>query len=591
MLKRKFLTISLAAAFALSSVAFAACSANDSQNSGDGPTDLPPKQAIGEAGEAVLPSVVYTKEEEFSSSDEKTDYESENAVSVLLNGDSASCDSSYVSFSSGSVTIAKAGTYVLSGSFDGCIVVDAAGDKVWLVLNGVTVTNENYACLYIKNADKVFLFLEGENFFSSSGAFVQRDANTVDGTIFSKDDLTVNGGGSLTVTATNGHGIVCKDSFKATNGALTIAASSHAIQAKSNVSISGGNISLTAGKDGVHAENTDDAALGYVYVSGGTFSVSASGDGFSASGNMQIDDGSFSVLSGAGATSSSDSMKGFKSENIVLINGGDFIVSSADDCICSGGAMYVNGGKMSLKTGEKKGCQGVSAETYLYITDGVIDIQQSYEGIEAQHIAVSGGSVFVSSYDDGFNASESSVNSATGGALGNRGGSENVFADCSISFSGGYIYVNVSSGDGVDSNGTFEMSGGKLVVDGASSGDNAAIDYDTSGTITGGTVFAVGSSDMAVNFSSASQGSVLYALSGSAGSKIVVADSDKNAIAEHEAVRSFSCILVSSPLLEKGKTYTIDVDGVSSSITLTQLIYSVGGNPFLHRNGQDAPRR
>ena len=180
------------------------------------------------------------------------------------------------------------------------LVVDAPDTaKVQLVFDGVPITSRTSAALYVLEADKVFLTLaEGtENALSNGGEFVAVDDNNIDAALFSKQDLTLNGAGSLTVTSPAGHGVVCKDDLVITGGTYTVYAASHGIDANDSVRIADGLLTLDAGKDGIHAENNDDASLGYVYISGGTLRIEAEGDGVSAGSTMQLEGGSLDTVS------------------------------------------------------------------------------------------------------------------------------------------------------------------------------------------------------------------------------------------------------------------------------------------------------
>ncbi len=152
----------------------------------------------------------------FTARDLKTDYDEASAVKITLNGNSASVSGSGASVSNGAVTISSEGTYLVSGSLsDGQLLVDAAKmDKIQIVLNGADIHCKTNAAIYIRQADKVFLTLAqgSENMLSDGGEYTRSENDdNVDGVIFSKDDLTINGSGSLTVTAGYQHGIVSKD--------------------------------------------------------------------------------------------------------------------------------------------------------------------------------------------------------------------------------------------------------------------------------------------------------------------------------------------------------------------------------------------
>ena len=212
--------------------------------------------------------------------------------------------SSGVSISGNIITISKEGTYVLSGALsEGQIVVDADSAKVQLVLDNADITCASSAAIYVKNADKAFITLaEGsENILMNTAEYEAIDDNNIDAVIFSKDDLTLNGKGTLTINSEYGHGIVSKDDLKLVGGTCNITAKNHALSGKDSVRIAAGTYNLTSGKDGIHSENADDDEKGFVYISSGDFTIESIGDGIDASYVVQIDNGDFDITAGGGA--------------------------------------------------------------------------------------------------------------------------------------------------------------------------------------------------------------------------------------------------------------------------------------------------
>lgn len=212
--------------------------------------------------------------------------------------------SSGVSISGNIITISKEGTYVLSGALsEGQIVVDADSAKVQLVLDNVDITCASSAAIYVKNADKTFITLaeDSENILMNTAEYEAIDDNNIDAVIFSKDDLTLNGKGTLTINSEYGHGIVSKDDLKLVSGTCNITAKKHALSGKDSVRIAAGTYNLTSGKDGIHSENADDDEKGFVYIASGDFTIESTGDGIDASYVVQIDDGDFEITAGGGA--------------------------------------------------------------------------------------------------------------------------------------------------------------------------------------------------------------------------------------------------------------------------------------------------
>ena len=250
-------------------------------------------------------TTVQADTEMFTDRDYRTEYDVNNSIQIELNGSSAAASSDSVQISGTTVTITEEATYIISGTLEnGMIIVNAPDTaKLQLVFNGVSINSETSAPLYILEADKVFVTLADgtENVLTNGGTFTVIDDNNIDSVIFSKQDLTLNGSGSLTVTSPAGHGIVSKDDLVITGGSYTVTSASHGLDANDSVRITGEtSISVDAGKDGIHAENNDDTSLGFIYISNGTIQIESEGDGISAGAYLQIENGTFQVLVGGG---------------------------------------------------------------------------------------------------------------------------------------------------------------------------------------------------------------------------------------------------------------------------------------------------
>jgi len=187
----------------------------------------------------------------FTNRDRETDYDKDKCAYIELNGSSATCSSNAVQIDGTTITIKDEGTYVLSGTLnDGMVIVNAdEKDKPQIVLNGVSITSSTSAPIYILEADKVFITLaeNTENTLINGGTFTAIDENNIDAVIFSKQDLTFNGSGSLTISSPAGHGIVSKDDLVFTGGTYAITAASHGLSANDSVRISDAALTLDAG--------------------------------------------------------------------------------------------------------------------------------------------------------------------------------------------------------------------------------------------------------------------------------------------------------------------------------------------------------
>lgn len=573
----------------------------------------PGDQALFPSGDMVLSTpasdtpegIVPSTEDIFSKRDRKDSYDTAGAITIRLNGDSIACDSGAVKISGTTATLSKEGTYILYGNLDdGMILVDAPDDhKLQIVLDGASIHSESCAPIYIRQADKVFLTLAAgsSNSLSNGGGFTAIDENNIDAVIFSKEDLTLNGSGDLTITSPAGHGIVSKDSLKITGGDYTVQASSHGVCGKDDVCVSAAQLNITAGKDGIHGENDDDAALGFVYLESGNFVIDAQLDGISASSGMTVLSGSFDITAGGGSgngeshtesgfgggfggggrpggpggrpgsqtqqtQTDTESRKGLKAAGDLTISGGVFNLNTADDALHANGNITLSGGVYQIASGD----DGVHADETLTVTAGTMDITESYEGLEALHIILSGGQICLVASDDGLNAAGGTDSSGFGGGFGGdrfggRGGSGG--STGSMVISGGELYVQ-ASGDGLDANGTLEISGGFLTVCGPTQGDTATLDFDSRAAITGGTFIGTGASGMAQTFSDNTQGVIAVRFDNqSAGTQITVTDSSGKVILTHSPELSFAVAIISSPELVSGETYTLQLGASSYQVT------------------------
>lgn len=565
----------------------------------------------------VLPATELAAADMFTNKDKQATYT--DYVEIKLTKTQATANSKNVKVEGSTVTILAKGTYVLSGSLtNGRIVVEAGKkDDVQLVLRGVDINCDTSAAIYVKQADKVIITLDNAttNTLSNKKEFVAIDENNIDGVIFSKEDLTLNGNGSLVVNAAYGHGIVAKDDLVVISGTYKISSAGHGFQGKDSVRIAGGTFTITSGKDGIHGENADDAALGFVYIAAGTFNITAETDGIDASAALQVDGGTFNITTGGGsqnastdakgnpragwgmwgpaggpaaaAASASDaastSAKGMKADGDLLIKAGTFKINSSDDALHSNSSAYINGGALDISSGD----DGIHADTKTVINGGTITISKSYEGIEGQSIDITGGTVSLVASDDGLNAAGGNDGSGVNGRPGM--GDFTADADCYIKISGGKVTID-ASGDGVDSNGSLYVSGGETYVSGPTSSGNGALDYNGTAQSTGGVFVAAGSSGMAQNFgTSSTQGSILVNTSSSqsARSQITLKDQAGKVIVSYTPAKAYNSVVVSAPAVKQGSTYTLVMGSVTQTITMQSIIY--GGVGMGMPGGQGFP--
>ena len=499
----------------------------------------------------------------FTDRDKSSEYDESSAVKITLNGSSAVVSGSGVNISGSTVTITSAGTYIISGSLsDGQIVIAASdSDKVQLVLNNAEINCNTSAAVYVKSADKVFVTLPAGTTNSLGGGteYVQTDDNTVDGVIFSKSDLTLNGTGTLKIDADYRHGIVTKDTLCITGGTYVIDAVKACLAGKDGIKILDGSFTLTAGSKGLNSGNDDDAKEGSIYIAGGTFTIKSEDDSIHADGSC-------------------------------IIAGGTYTIAAGDD--------------------------GIHANYDTIITDGSITITDSYEGIEGRRITVSGGTINLTASDDGINAAtggSSDEQRMPGGQKGEFGGfgrqkgadvqsqemqmpqdgqqPQEMQAPASRSASDDDVYVKITGGtitvnaggDGIDSNGNLYITGGTVYVAGPTSNGDGALDYEEEASITGGTLIAAGSSGMAQGMgSNSTQCSMLVNLSETiaAGSVISLKDSSGNVLISWTSPKQFSSVVISTAELAQGSTYALVTGDTQTEVTLSSVATTSGSAGF-----------
>lgn len=313
----------------------------------------------------------------FTDRDLTTTYESDNATIITLNGTSITVDGDGASVSGSTVTINNEGTYIVSGTLtSGQIIVNAGDtDKIQIVLNGVNITSKNTAAIYVKQADKVFVTMsEGStNTLKEEGTFNSDGTTKVDAVIFSKDDLTLNGNGTLTVTTSDGNGITSKDDLVITSGTYNITSTNHGLEANDDLNIADGTFKITVSQDGIHCDNDDDSSLGNVYIAGGTFTINAGDDAMHASNSMIILDGMIDI------TSSYEGIEG----KTIDISGGTISVVSSDD-------------GLNATDPNTSGSMSNQADAYIKISGGNITIDADGDGIDSNgSFYVSGGTIYV----------------------------------------------------------------------------------------------------------------------------------------------------------------------------------------------------
>lgn len=434
-----------------------------------------------------------------------------NSETITFSSDKITCSDSDVSIEDNVITISKAGNYTVSGSSENAqIIIDASDDdEVSLTLSDLTLSCETSAPIYVKKAKQLTVTLEdgSTNYLSTTDEFVAIDDNNIDGVIFSKDNLILTGSGSLEIDSPYGHGIVTKDELTVEDGTYTMTCKKHGL----------------SGKDGIRIVN-------------GTFTLSTQKDGIHTDGDLTIENGDINILK---------SLEGLEGQTITILDGNIDIVSS-DDGINAAGASDSSNSQSSDNFENQKGNAPQPPENN---TGGqqppeLPDNQQ--QGMEPP--------------------------TDNGNEFGGNAGGFDMDADesCSLTISGGNIHIN-AGGDGIDSNGTFTMTGGTVFVEGPESNGDSALDYGISATITGGSFLAIGYSGMSQNFGTDStQYSYMTTLESTieeVPSTITLTDSEGNTILTQDTSKTYNCVIISCPELKEGSTYTLTTASTSQEFT------------------------
>jgi hypothetical protein len=542
---------------------------------------------IGESNIQTFVSEIAT----YSDDDMYTDWENEDSTYIQLNGSTATYEGSgAIVVSRSTISIRTGGVYVLSGTLDDGQIVVEAEDKgtVRLILNGVDINSSTSAPIYVKDAEKTVISLpEGaENIISDGAEYVYDDAKEEEpnSAIFSKDHLTINGEGKLVVEANFNDGIIGKDELRITGGNIEVTAKDDAIVGRDLLAISDGNFTIRAGGDGFKSTNDENAEKGNIALEGGTYHITADNDGIQAQTSLYVTGGDYTLATGGGSpetiginefahggqsddsatTTETTSAKGLKATTEIAIGEGTFTIDSYDDAIHSSKSVIFESGEMTIASGD----DAIHADSSVVINGGNITVTKTYEGIESKIVAIAGGTTDITSTDDGLNVG-GGANASAGDDM-----TETTSENHLIQITGGYVYVN-SLGDGLDSNGSFLMTDGTVVVNGPTDDGNGQIDYVDTFEVSGGVIIAAGSTKTQTSSDTSGQYAMLmtYSETQEGGTLVHIEDSRGNTIATFAPEKDYQSLYISSPDFAKDSSYRL-YSGGSATGTETNGLYT-----------------
>ncbi len=441
-------------------------------------------------------------------------YDLASAVTITLGGTSiTTSDSSAVKVSGSTATITAEGTYKITGSLtDGQLVVDASKSVVKLVLVNASLASSSTAPLYVVKAARTILILpDGSKSTLSDGKGYCSDAEP-NAAVFANSSLAFFGEGSGALTVTGN----CGDGVSTDDGLI----------------VKSGVLEVSAVDDAIRGKD-------YLIVRGGTVRATASTGHALKSDEEENASAGFVTIEGGTLELSSDGGDAIHATNDVKISGGTFAMSASS--------------------------QGINAARSVTIDGGELVMAGVREGIESKSITINAGSVSIDASDDSLNATAGVGGESADGS--------------SLVVNGGFVRLNSTRGDAVDSNGDVRITGGTLIAHGPSSQPEVGLDFNGQCLIEGGMVVISGPSSRMTQKpdTGSTQPSVLlqFRSTRAAGSLLQVQDSTGSAIATFAPARAYQTLLVSSPALKSGQTYTVVGGGTSSGVNQGGL-YSGG---------------
>ena len=496
----------------------------------------------------------------------QTSYDESQASQITLTDQTATVTGQGASFSAQTLTITQGGTYVLTGSGKNIkLVVEAADtDQVHLVFQNLTLEGEG-TLLQVNKAQEVVISLtEGsQNALTESQT---SDDEEVKATIHSQVPLTLNGTGNLTLTALTKNALEVEDDLKVLGGTYTVKAANHGFKAEGALAIEAATLSIEAGKDGLHAEQDETTERANISLNPTQLSIAATEDGVDAGNELTIKGGTITV---------SQSEEGLEARVIRQL-GGDVTIKSSDDGVnaSAGSSGKTTDTSATSKTTDASATSN-SADTSSSASQSTADPAATSQTDQANQDKNQTPPAPTAGQAPPQGGQPPQNGQGPGGQP--PGGQEESDPSLQIILEGGTLTID-AEGDGIDSNGTVTISGGSLVVNGSVQGGNGPLDAAGDITITGGRVWALGTSDMLQGFAQGStQASITANIAGTAGQTLIILDANGKEVARQTASKDFQAVIMSSADLVDGQTYTIQAEGTTQTATAALVTPVTGG--------------
>lgn len=547
---------------------------------------------------------------EYTDRDKRDTYDEASATKIALTGDSASVEGEGVRVDGSNVSIESEGTYIVSGTLDNGQVRVNVGDteKVQIVLAGATIKNESSAALFVEQADKCFITLapDTKNELADGAEYTFAEGeDEPNAALFSKDDLTINGTGELSVTGNYEHAIYSKDDLVITGGTFDISAVNDGLRGKDSLKILDGTFAVEAGEDCLKASRDDDPARGFVVIDGGTFTLNAGDDAIHGETYLLVKGGTIDIPT---------CVEGLEAM-VVQVDDGDINVIAQDDAINAAAPSAATDAQADAEFApgdgietDERGFKGDDGEMD-FGADDQIDGENSFQkpdgmkgerpALDEEDASQNGERSFKGRMQDdaageqdgsfdqrapkddlpegftddleGFEGFDD-LTDLPEGMEGQRGefggGMDEGNESCQIIINGGTITLE-AKGDAIDSNGSLQVNGGTIYVTGPTSGGNGALDYALDAACNGGTILIAGPARMAQSFSEGTQPFAFAQVSGKANQTVVVKDQAGDTLISYAPKADFETVIVSSPDFVDGQTYTLTVGDSQTKITPT----------------------
>ncbi len=545
----------------ISAILFSGCD-NSALKSGYG--DDKGEQVQSESQQQVpavqVNDVAELTNDSFDEKDMTDTYQDSNASKISFSGSGAQTDGEGVKADGGTVTISKAGTYIVSGKIsDGQIVVDAKDkDVVQIVLNNAEITSKKNSAVYVKNAEKTIITLaEGsKNTLTDAKKYTYGNKkDTYEGAIFCESNLSINGNGQVIVKANHGNGISSSKDLKIAAGIFNITSEKDGIYAAEGISIKNGSYIVNAGGNGM-AAGTKDKNKGFVGIECGNFTVTSGNDSICTCGNVYIINGSFTATAGSGSILSSDSKKwgkwsdgtsakGISAGGTLEIYGGAMNLDTSDDAVSAAKGINIYTGSVNITSGD----DGIVTGGQAVISGGSVNISNSYEGLIAGGASFKSGYMSIISKDDGINIGGGNDNSVS-----KRPGKNDLdmSTDNQVSIESAFLNI-VSEGDGMDVKGDIKITSGSVQIFASDNGKDAILECSGKAEVDGGNFIGTSSENDGTTLSDSSKQNIAvlnYKKEQSEKSVAYLEDTQQKVLLSAAPMKKFSYVVVSKPELK-----------------------------------------